>query len=530
MDNPFRLLYTHFIMVQNTFKKIAMVFCLLLCGWNLVFTDTASLAAPQQPTSTCNSYLLCDLTTSEVIFANKPNERIYPASVTKMMTALILIEKKPDLSEKVKVGSEINNFGPEASKMGLIQNELISYKDLLYGMLLVSGNDAAATVAVNIGGSINGFAQLMNQKAAELGMTNSHFVNPHGMHSEEHYTTAADLAKLAIVCMKNAIFADVVKAPDYTTSPTNKKPSGRLLETTNRLLSAKNENKPYHYDAAIGIKTGSTSAAQGCLVAAAQKNGRTLIAVMMGDDSVVNNLQYAKRWTDSVKFFDYGFGLTRVELSPYIAKLSTVGTLSGSSSAMLYAAPPASLGYWTDEAGAAALSLPGAVTVKVEYNSSFTVYSPASHSIGTAVYSYGEQELYRVNLALTPSDVKVQSSQSAAPSKSIRIILWALAFLLCFSLLFFIIMMRRLRLKRRRRPKGPAPNPNRNTKPLASQRTSQNGQTRHNGDGSGRRPVHNANGRVSNQEKRDNVRPIRPPSGTLNRQGRQSSPNGRPNE
>ena len=518
-------------MVQNTFKKIAIVFCLLLFGWSLVLPDTMSLAAPQQPTSTCNSYLLCDFTTGEIIFANKPNERVYPASVTKMMTALILIEKKPDLSEKVKVGSEINNFGPEASRMGLLQNELISYKDLLYGMLLVSGNDAAATVAVNIGGSINGFAELMNQKAAELGMVNSHFVNPHGMHSEEHYTTTADLAKLAIACMKNAVFADVVKTAVYTTSPTNKKSAGRVLETTNRLISPKDDNKPYHYDAAIGIKTGSTTAAQGCLVSAAQKNGRTLIAVMMGDDSVVNNLQYAKRWTDSVKFFDYGFGLTRVELSPYIAKLSTVGTLSGSSSATLYAAPPASLGYWTDDSGAAALSLPDAITVKIQFNGSFTAYSPSSHSIGTAVYSYGEQELYRVEISLTPSDVKVQSSQSAAPSKTIKIILWALAFLLCFSLLFFIIMIRRLHLKRRRRSKKPASShANSNTNPLPYQRTSYNGQSRQIRDGSVRKPENTANRRVPNEEMRSIVRPIRPPSNNRNRQGKQFTDNGRPYE
>ncbi len=471
MDNPFGLLYTQSIMGQSAFRKIAIAFCALLLVWSFVLPDGKSSAAPEQPASTCNSYLLCDFETGEIIFANKPDERVYPASVTKMMTALILIEKKPDLSEKVTVGSEINNFGPDASKMGIKQNEVISYKDLLYGMLLVSGNDAAATVAVKIGGSISGFAELMNQRAGELGMTSTHFVNPHGMQSTEHYTTAADLAKLAIACMKNPTFAEVVKTAEYTTPPTNKTPAGYDLKTTNRLLSTDPKSESFHYDGAIGIKTGSTSAAQGCLVAAAKKNGRTLIAVMMGDDSSTSNDKYVKRWTDSVKFFNYGFGLVRIDLVPYIAKLSTVASLTGKSNAALYAAPPASLGYWTNQATAQAIAQPGAITVRVEYNNSFPVFAPTHSPIGTAVFSFGNQQIYRTNLTLVSSGVKMQSPETASQNKGGMIIVLALVLILCLSLLLFILTARKKAILRRRMAnKAAAQRSNRPGSPLPPKR------------------------------------------------------------
>ena len=449
MDNPVRLLYTRSIMGQSAFRKIAIAFCTLLVVGSLALPESRSSAAPDQPTSTCNSYLLCDFDTGEVIFANKPNERVYPASVTKMMTALILLETKTDLSEKVTVGSEVNGFGPEASKMHIKQHEVISYKDLLYGMLLVSGNDAAATIAVNIGGSISGFAQLMNKKAAELGMTNSHFVNPHGLQSAEHYTTSADLAKLAIACLKNPTFAEVVRTPEYTVAPTNKTPNGYDLKTTNRLLSTDPKNESFHYDGAIGIKTGSTNAAQGCLVAAAKRNGRTLISVMLGDDSATGGDKYVKRWTDSIKFFNYGFSLVRVDLSPYLAKLSAVGSLSGNSKAALMAPTPASLGMWTDQATAQAVAQPGAITVKVEYNCAFAVFAPSQSSIGTAVYSFGSQELFRTNLVLAAPGKAMQNTASASGGKGWLIVVLVIVFILSLSFLLLILYARKKGLRRR---------------------------------------------------------------------------------
>ncbi len=431
-------------------KKKPLALCVFFLALCLLLPFKAAFAAPDEPTSTINSYLLADLDTGEIIFANKPDERIYPASVTKMMTALVLLEQIPDLSTKATVGSEINAFGPEASMMGLVEHENISYLDLLYGMMLVSGNDAAATVAVNIGGTIAGFADLMNAKAEALGMTNTHFVNPHGMNNEDHYTTASDLCKLACACMNNTTFAKVVKTSAYTTAPTNKAGSGHHLETTNRLLSEKDKYASYNYSAAIGIKTGSTSAAQGCLVAAAHQHGHTLIAVLMGDDSYTDGQKYIRRWTDAVKFFDYGFSLTRVDLVPYMAQVAVAAALPGAQETpVLRATLPETLGYWTDAATAANISQSGAITVRVEYNEDYAVFAPLQSALGTAIYSFGDEELCRAPLFVVPTAVKNTDSGNTVWARFLRIALWTLAFLVCLCLLFFVIIAPRLRRTRR---------------------------------------------------------------------------------
>jgi D-alanyl-D-alanine carboxypeptidase len=447
-----RLVYNFLHMKTIATRHLLRLICVLLACLCLLTPLRSAMAQDEVPTSTCASYLLCDADTSDVLLANKPDERIYPASVTKMMTALILVEQKSDLNELVTVGKEINGFGAEASLMGLKVYEKISYLDLLYGMILVSGNDAAATVAVNVSGSISAFAELMNKKAADLGMTNSHFVNPHGMHSVNHYTTSADLAKLAIAFMHNSTLAVVAKTVRHTTKPTNKFPHGHALETTNRLISDKPENSGFRYAPAVGIKTGSTTPAQGCFVAAAQKDGRTLVAVLMGDSSVVNGIKYAKRWTDAVKLFDYGFSQKRFDLLVHLSEIQVKGMLAGAQTATLFEPKlPSSLGIYTDDATAVAMAKDGAITVTIEYNQGFSAFAPLSSSPGTAVYAYGGKELYRAELAIAPQAVAITALAGRAIDRPLKIVLWMGAFLASAGLLVFLLIAPRLKRFRRRR-------------------------------------------------------------------------------
>ena len=438
---------------------LMLTLCILCAGFFAVPTVYAvgEGQTAEPPTSKCNSYLLSDYETGEILLANKPDERIYPASTTKILTALILIEQRSDLSQKIQVGAEVNAFGPDASLMHLAQYEEISYKDLLYGMMLVSGNDAAAAIAVSLGGSIEGFAEMMNQKAQQLGMTQSHFTNPHGLHDVNHYTTASDLSKLAIAAMQNPVFAQCVKTKEYTTAATNKAPQGHALVTTNRLISPKEKYAEYTYAPAIGIKTGATNAAQGCLVAAAQKNGRTLIAVMMGDSTWKGSDKYVSRWTDAVKLFEYGFGLTRVDIAPLLAPVALSATLPGGSSPVsLRADVPQSLGFWTDAQTAASITS-GALSVTAEVSLSSQANVPLPDvAIGTVTYKMGEvilgtQNVY-TNITSSPSAVQeVSAFLGITDPRMQKIAIWGGGFLLC--LVFLILAIKLPARKRKRRKK-----------------------------------------------------------------------------
>ncbi len=177
-------------------KKYALkkLFCIFLAAAVIVAAMPAALAA--DPEIKSEAAVLIEAESGRVFFEHESSKRWFPASTTKVLSSIIAIERG-DLDETITVGKEVNRFSSSSSLMGIREGETVSLRDLLYGMMLASGNDAAATVGVAIGGSLEEFAELMNAKAKELGMDNSNFVNPHGLHDEEHYSTALDMAKVA---------------------------------------------------------------------------------------------------------------------------------------------------------------------------------------------------------------------------------------------------------------------------------------------------------------------------------------------
>ena len=240
--------------------------------------------------------------TGTLLVEKNANERAFPASTTKIMTCILALENG-NLDDTVTVGDEVAAFGSRSSLMGILPGETLTLRDLIYGMMLVSGNDAAAAIAVHVGGSISGFADMMNQKATELNMTNSHFVNPHGRHEEDHYTTAADMVKLVSYALQNEDFRAIAKKETYDVPATNKDSDGYHLESSNRLIHTKadstDENMEYHY--AIGVKTGETNQAGFCLVSAAEKDGVTFVLVQF------NAPDKDYRFALSKELFDWGF-------------------------------------------------------------------------------------------------------------------------------------------------------------------------------------------------------------------------------
>ena len=251
------------------------------------------------------------------------DKKRYPASTTKIMTCILALEES-DPDEIVMVSKRACNLSDRNSKMGLEPGEHYKMIDLLYGLMLPSGNDAAIAIAEHIGGSVNGFADLMNRKAEDLGMEHSHFMNPHGLHHSDHYTTARDLALLAAYAMGNDTFREIVS----TSQRTVRSEEGRkiVLRNSNRLLRDRTaENyKPYSclYENAIGIKTGDTHLAGKCLVAAAKKNDTTYLLVLLKGEAAPDNVKgrkkdkySAQRYFDAIKLFEYAFEHDTVSLT-----------------------------------------------------------------------------------------------------------------------------------------------------------------------------------------------------------------------
>ena len=258
--------------------------------------------------ATIASYaVLMDAHTGKVLYEEHANHRRFPASITKIMTCLVVLENT-SLQNMVTISS-VKLEDKKASRIGLKSGEVISVEDLLYGLMLESGNDAGVALAMYVAGSVPAFADMMNEKAAELGMTNSHFVNPHGLHDSNHYTTAMDMAKLAYAAMKNPTFRKIVGTYKYTPPTTNKHTTEKPWYPTtwkngNRLIATSDDafafNDPNGH--AIGIKTGYTGAAESTLVSAAISFDGTqeVIAVVLFDTQI-------GKWTDCITMFMYAF-------------------------------------------------------------------------------------------------------------------------------------------------------------------------------------------------------------------------------
>lgn len=251
---------------------------------SFIDTSTESIKEPDINSRAC---VVIDRKTNCVLFGKNENSKKKMASTTKIMTATIIIEKC-NLTDTIEVSKKAAGTG--GSRLGLKTGDKITVLDLLYGLMLRSGNDAAVALAEYTGGDINGFAELMNAKALELGLTNTHFETPHGLDSNEHYTTAYELALLSNYALNNPTFAKIVGTKNYTITING---SPKDLSNTNELLG--------NMEGVYGIKTGFTNGANRCLVTACKKNNMDIICVVLGADTK------KFRTIDSIKLINYVF-------------------------------------------------------------------------------------------------------------------------------------------------------------------------------------------------------------------------------
>lgn len=261
---------------------------------------------------------LVEVDTGAVLYQRNAQEKAFPASTTKLMTALVAVENLPDLNKVITLGwRPVVGFGPTSSLMGLEALEEIALIDILYGMLLRSGNDAAKALAMEAATEHYGegtdpakavdlFVDMMNEKAQELGMTHTHFATIDGRHDDDHYTTAEDFGILMREVLKNQILVQVMGTATYRVAPTNMHPDGFFLENSNKLICKKEaDTQSFLYDKCFAGKTGETNAAGYCLVTAARSGDTRLVLVQFGDDN--ESIASTYRYEVARRLYDWGF-------------------------------------------------------------------------------------------------------------------------------------------------------------------------------------------------------------------------------
>lgn len=284
------------------FYKIFLAFTVFILSFNyIVFADDeneeisnnlsalieVSSSITDEPTINSRAAIIYDRTSGSILFGKNENEQRKMASTTKIMTAIIVLENA-NLDDIVTISSKAAGTG--GSRLGLHTNDKISIRDLLYGLMLCSGNDAAVALAEHVSGDLSGFASLMNAKCDFLQLNSTHFVTPHGLDNDEHFTTAYELAIITNYALQNETFCNYVGTKNHTVSING---SPKILSNTNELLG--NLNGVY------GVKTGFTNGANRCLVTSVKRNNMDLICIVLGADTKKD------RTRDSIKLIEYAY-------------------------------------------------------------------------------------------------------------------------------------------------------------------------------------------------------------------------------
>lgn len=268
------------------------VFCVWVTADSSFPTTTEEVALPE---ISARSYLLADAKTGEVLFSYNEKQRMPIASTTKVLTCLVALENTK-LDDLVTVTAD--SCGIEGSSMYLYEGEQLTVRDLLYGLMLESANDAAVCIAKHVSGSVDEFSKLMNQKVQQLGLVDSHFNNPHGLEDPQHYSTAYDMSRIWCEAMKNSDFREIVSTDTYRIDLDDEK-GYRFLSNHNKLLKT--------FSACIGGKTGYTKTAGRCLISGAESNGAELVMV---------TLNAPNDWQDHETLMEYALSLyTTVEIA-----------------------------------------------------------------------------------------------------------------------------------------------------------------------------------------------------------------------
>ena len=287
-------------------KKLLLLLIILLLTLNIFCMN--SFAETSLPSVYSPACILIDADSGKILYSKNANTKMYPASTTKIMTAILTLENCKLDDVAIASHNAVYSIPYGYSVATIQEGEELTIEQLLNVLLIPSANDAAVVLAEHIAGSVEAFSDMMNSKAVELGCKNTHFVNPNGIHDEEHYSTAYDLALIGKYAMQFDTFRTIVQKTSYSLPKTNKyDKEDRLFNTTNDLIKKNYSSSPtnYYYQYATGAKTGYTDAAKSCIVATATKDDISLIAVVLHSGTTAEGL--SQRALDCKTLFEYGF-------------------------------------------------------------------------------------------------------------------------------------------------------------------------------------------------------------------------------
>lgn len=408
---------------------------------------------PEGPKVMAETAIVMDMDTEEILYAKGIDEKRAPASTTKILTAMLAIEKVP-FETQITFTDEVNNIEAGSTHIGIKPGETLTMKDCAYAILLASANEVSSGVAEYIGTTVPAFVDMMNQRAKELGCTNTHFVNANGLYDENHYTTARDLAIIAKAAFQNETFREVVKTPYYIVPKTNITDEERWLNNHHKMILQGSE----YYEGCLGGKTGYTEKAGNTLVTYAERNGRKLVCALLADVNIV------AQYTDTKALLDYGFDSFQ--------RLDTTA-------ASLSPAKSDKLGKQLEEKGLLSTALETtSISVPKELTEELTYKTTLENNMLNIDYYYGKQqigsssmqasdEILKVSQELSPKEVtKTDASVSPNPTKDSNTsekdnILpswkYIALFLLITGILFYIVVLIvniKRSIKRRKRKKA----------------------------------------------------------------------------
>ncbi|MCT4621437.1 MAG: D-alanyl-D-alanine carboxypeptidase [Marinisporobacter sp.] len=423
-------------------KKLTLLLIIIFTLIHGTCFTTFAFSSP--PPITAPSGILMDAATGDVLYNKDAYTKMYPASTTKIMTALLVLENA-NLKDQVII-DEDTPF-TEGTRIYVIEDEELTVEQLLYALLIESANDAAIALAKHVSGSVEEFAKLMNKRAKELGAKNTHFVNPNGLPDDDHYTTAYDLAMIAKYAMTIPKFREIVKTVRYQIPPTNKQVETRYFKNKNRFLWSSNKILykgkwiPIKYDIVEGVKTGYTSIARQCLVAFATKDNHSVISVILKAEGT--NL-----WVDSRTLIDYGFeNFKFVQLTEKKVKTKAIPIKNGEEKQLdlitensFYKAIP------KDE------NLP-TINKSITYNKDIQAPIKKGQVLGKLTFKFGDHNLGEVNLIAAKSIIAKEGITSIFYFKDSwpkLIFSYLLMFILLFLIWRTIVTFIRLQNKKKR--------------------------------------------------------------------------------
>ena len=358
-------------------KAMSCLMAVLLCVMNLAMPVYAKEKWPKMPDVEAPSICVMEITTGTILYERNMDEQNYPASITKIMTALLALENS-SLDEIVTFSAEAvyGNEG-DTSHISRDLGEQMTMEECLYGMMLESANECAWAIGEHVGGTMQNFTKMMNDRAKELGCTNTHFNNPNGLPDEEHWTSAHDMALISAEAYKNETFRVMAGAQSYTIPPTNKHTDSTPLHNHHLMVYPFHGNYEYLYDYATGGKTGYTRAAGSTLVSFAQKGDMPIVCVVMRETS-------PNHYRDTRTMFDYCFeNFKLLQVAEYMADASANGEIQAFAS--------------IDEN--ATVILPASASFS-DLTSEVVYESNDEDVLGTLVYSYADRVVGKADVRM----------------------------------------------------------------------------------------------------------------------------------